>query len=147
MFAVFRLLDSYRGQRAWCCVLQQIRTTLWSFIELSLFAHRPPPPGPSPVCRYHKAKFFDRRKALRRLAQIHRKLKGVSPCRGLELWLHLYASLAVRGVGSSLARGKGKLVTHLLLNGQLLPVSETIQGFPNRESGQFKFEAQVPTTR
>lgn len=35
---------------------------------------------PSPLstsCRYHKAKFFDRRKALRRLAQIHRKLKGV----------------------------------------------------------------------
>ncbi|CAM9452209.1 unnamed protein product, partial [Ectocarpus sp. 4 AP-2014] len=26
--------------------------------------------------KYHKAKFFDRRKALRRLAQIHRKLKG-----------------------------------------------------------------------
>ncbi|CAM9859950.1 unnamed protein product, partial [Laminaria digitata] len=26
--------------------------------------------------KYHKAKFFDRRKALRRLAQVHRKLKG-----------------------------------------------------------------------
>lgn len=35
-------------------------------------------PSPPSVCRYHKLKFFDRRKALRRLGQVHRKLKGVS---------------------------------------------------------------------
>lgn len=51
----------------------------------------PPPPRPSLVCRYHKAKFFDRRKALRRLAQIHRKLKEVSSSRGLEYPQHCLA--------------------------------------------------------
>lgn len=50
--------------------------------------HSPVPrPCPSTAFRYHKAKFFDRRKALRRLAQIHRKLKGVSYKPG---WVGLY---------------------------------------------------------